>query len=147
MENAETILEKFLAERGMRYTRERKLILHEVMSLHDHFEAEDILLSLRAKGEKVSAASVYRTIPLLIESGIVAKNPCDKMERRLEHVLGHKHHDHLICLKCGKVVEFRKAVLERLQEDVAKEHGFEASDHRMVISGICSDCRKAEKRA
>ncbi len=138
---ADGLFGEFLARRGMRYTKERRLILKAVMSRHDHFEPEDILVSLHAKGERVSTASVYRTLPLLIESGIVAKNPCDRMGARLEHVLGHDHHDHLVCVSCGKIVEFHNPEIEDLQEKVADDHGFKVEGHRLVISGYCSECR------
>ncbi len=140
MKRARDAFSEFLANQGMRYTKERRLILEEVMSRHDHFAPEDILVSLRAKGEKVSNASVYRTLPLLIDCGIVAKNALGSMEAGLEHVLGHKHHDHLVCVDCGKIIEFTNDEIENLQEQVAREHGFIVNGHRLVISGRCSDC-------
>jgi Fur family ferric uptake transcriptional regulator len=124
----------------MRFTPERRSILKEITSRNGHFEVDDLVLQLRSKGNKVSTASVYRTIPLLIDAGIIIKNPCDQMQARLEPVLGHDHHDHLVCVKCKKIVEFKDDKIEKLQETVAKKHNFLMEGHRLVISGYCPDC-------
>lgn len=143
MVNAEKIFKRYLEEQGMRYTQERRLLLKEITSLNDHFEVEDLVHRLRSSGKKVSTASVYRTIPLLIEAGIIIKNPCDHMQARLEPVFGHEHHDHLVCIKCKKIVEFMDDEIEKLQEKVAKKHGFSMEGHRLVISGYCPECKSS----
>lgn len=140
MVNAKKVFKRYLEKQGMRFTQERRLILEEITSLRDHFEVEDLVQQLHYSGKKVSTASIYRTIPLLIDAGIVIKNPCDQMRARLEPVLGYEHHDHLICLKCKKIVEFRNDEIEKLQETVAEKHGFSMEGHRHVISGYCPDC-------
>lgn len=142
MVKAEKIFKNYLEENGMRYTQERRLILNEIASLSDHFEVEDLVSHLRSNGKKVSTASVYRTIPLLIDAGIIIKNPCDQMQARLEPVLGFEHHDHLICIKCKKMVEFRDDGIEKLQKTVAEKYGFIMEGHRLVISGYCPGCVK-----
>jgi Fur family ferric uptake transcriptional regulator len=139
--DAEERFREFLRERGLRFTRERKAVLREVMAVHGHFEAYDIAARLRKKGKRVSQTSVYRTLPLLIESGIVRKTPCEDMKARFEHVFGHTHHDHLVCLRCGKVIEFRNDGIEKLQKDVARRKKFAMVGHRLIISGYCSRCR------
>jgi len=146
MDNAKEIFKLYLEKHGMRYTKERRSILKAIMSYNDHFEAEDLVQYLRSRGEKVSTASVYRTIPLLIDAGIIIKNPCDQMHARLEPVFGHDHHDHLVCVKCKKIVEFRDDEIEKRQEMVAKKHDFLMKGHRLVISGYCSDCNMSRNR-
>ncbi|MBN1625445.1 MAG: transcriptional repressor [Deltaproteobacteria bacterium] len=140
MAEEEKIFKRLLKERGMRYTKERRSILKAVMSCGKHFEAESLVRALRSEGKKVSIASVYRTIPLLIDAGIVIKNPCDQMNARMETIFGHQHHDHLICINCKKVIEFRDDNIEKLQARVAEKHGFQMKGHRLLISGYCSDC-------
>jgi Fur family transcriptional regulator, ferric uptake regulator len=147
MKEAEETFKRFLADQGLRYTRERRLILEEVMARHHHFEPYDLFTRIRQKGEKVSPASVYRTLPLLIQSGIVVKNPCDQMSARHEHVMGHGHHDHLICLVCGKIIEFRSEGIRKQMAQVARSHRFRMENHRMVISGQCRACRTASGNA
>ncbi len=142
MNEAENTFKKFLADNGLRYTRERRLILQEVMSRHHHFEVYDLFTQLRSKGKKVSPASVYRTLPILIQSGIVVKNPCDQMNARHEHVLGHGHHDHLICLGCGKIIEFQSDAIQEKLAQTARSHRFHLENHRLVISGYCDMCQE-----
>lgn len=140
MTDAEKVFKRYLENHGLRFTQERRLILSEINSLSDHFEVEDLVLQLRSSGRQVSTASVYRTIPLLIDAGIIIKNPCDQMQARLEPVFGHEHHDHLVCIKCKKIIEFRDDEIEKRQETVAKTHGFSMEGHRLVISGYCPEC-------
>jgi len=140
MLNAEKIFKRYLKEKGMRFTQERRSILKEITSLDEHFEVKDLVNNFRFSGKRVSTASIYRTIPLLIEAGIILKNPCDQMQARLEPVLGQEHHDHLVCIKCKKIVEFRDDKIEKLQEKAAKKHGFSMEGHRLVISGYCREC-------
>lgn len=142
MKEAEETFKRFLADQGLRYTRERRLILEEVMARHRHFEPYDLFTRIRERGEKVSPASVYRTLPLLIQCGIVVKNPCDQMSARHEHVVGHGHHDHLICLECGKIIEFQDERIRRQLERAADSNRFSMENHRLVISGYCEACRK-----
>lgn len=139
MEEAEVHFKNFLEKKGLRCTPERIAILRQVLAAQDHFEAEDIFVRLR--GTKVSRASVYRTLPLLVEAGIVRKTPCDMMEARYEPVFGLQHHDHLVCLACGEVIEFRDPVIEETIEQVAHRHRFSLAGHRLILSGYCHKCR------
>ncbi len=141
MKPAEQLFRDYLKSKGLRLTREREEILKEIMKIHGHFEVEDIYLRLRRKKVKVSQTSIYRTLPLLVESGIVQKTPCDRMKARYEHVLGHRHHDHMVCIKCGRIIEFSNERIERLQEEAGKKYRFEILGHRLVLSGLCEECR------
>ena len=142
MQSAETQFRTYLKSKGFRFTNERRLILQEIMKLHDHFDPEDLVVKLRKKGTGVSRTSVYRTLPLLVESGIVHKTPCDRMNGHYEHVFGHGHHDHLLCLGCGRIIEFYDNSIEKLQERIVRKENFEMTGHRLVISGFCEDCAK-----
>ena len=141
MQSAEQIFREYLNSRDLRFTRERGKILDQVMRTHSHFEVEDIFAGLRRKKTGISRASIYRAIPHLLASGIIRKTPCEVMKARYEHVIGHEHHDHLVCVRCGRVIEFRKDGIEKLQKEAAGEHGFSILGHRLVISGLCGRCR------
>lgn len=141
MKSAEQLFREYLTSNGLRFTRERKEILDEVMKVHNHFEVEDIYAGLRRKKTDISRASIYRVMPLLINSGIVRKTPCEEMKARYEHILGHEHHDHMVCVKCGKTIEFKKEGIEKLQQEAVKEHHFRMLGHRLIISGLCGDCK------
>lgn len=141
MDSPEHLFRSYLNSKGMRFTGERRQIMEEVMRLHEHFEVEDILLRLRRRGAAVSQTTIYRTLPLLVDSGLVRKTPCDRMKARYEHVLGHDHHDHMVCIRCGEVTEFADKSIERAQREAAKNKKFAMLGHRLVISGICHKCR------
>ena len=147
MNTASKELREFVQSKGMRNTRERSVILDEVMHLHRHFEPEEIVMRLRRKGEDVSRASVYRTMALLVDAGIVRKTPCEQMRARFEHVFGHEHHDHLVCIQCGRIIEFHDEQIENRQMKVARKHGFQTTGHRLVIRGYCRNCKGKPKRA
>jgi Fur family ferric uptake transcriptional regulator len=139
---AQERLREFLKLEGMRKTQERELILEEVMQSEGHFEPEEIFFRLHEKGRDVSRTSVYRTIPLLVKAGIVRKTPCDRMKARYERIFGYEHHDHLICIGCGRIIEFHDDAIEEAQTKVAMEHCFEMTGHRLVISGYCEVCQR-----
>ena len=97
-----------------------------------------------AEGERVSVTTVYRNLPLLVAAGIVRRAPGEAGGRagaRYEHVWGRRHHDHLVCVSCGSVVEFHYPAIEVLQEAVAAEHGFRLLRHSLELKGLCESCR------
>ncbi len=143
MTDEEARFRDFLKEEGMKTTRERKLILEEVFRNHHHFEAEDIVSSLRKQGKRVSRASVYRTLPLLVSSGLLREVNFGERHGHYEHVLGHTHHDHLICTECGEAIEFSDPTIEKLQQEVCEKYSFKAHTHELRIMGLCSKCAKS----
>ncbi len=138
----ELTFREYLTEQGLRFTSERRMILAEVFRRHEHFEAEDIILGLREHGFRVSRASIYRTLPLLVESGLLRSVHSDEKHSHYEHVFGHEHHDHLICTRCGKTVEFKDDGIEQTQNRVCADHGFTPVHHCLEIVGICADCSR-----
>jgi len=142
MTDEEAKFREFLNEEGLKVTRERRLILEEVFRNHRHFEAEDVVIGLRERGCRISRASVYRTLPLLVQSGLLREVHSDEKHSHYEHVLGHEHHDHLICTRCGQTIEFSHSGIERLQDLICAQHGFSATSHKLEIKGLCGQCKK-----
>jgi len=135
---------RFLAGKGLRYTSERRAVVDAVFEKHRHFEADDLLLWARAKESRVSRATIYRTLELLVNSGLVRQMTFgDKTAQHYEQVLGIPHHDHLICLACGRVQEVFSADLEREQDALCERHGFEVHHHNLEVFGLCRRCRAA----
>jgi Fur family ferric uptake transcriptional regulator len=133
---------RFLAARGLRYTAERRAVVGAVFEKHRHFEADDLLLWSRGRRPRVSRATIYRTLELLIHSGLVRQMTFgDKSAQHYEQVLGVDHHDHLICNACGRVEEVFSAALEREQEALCARHGFTVQHHNLEIFGLCRRCR------
>ena len=135
------IFEKYLRSKGLKFTAQRRWILKKVITKHDHFEADDLVTDFRREGRRLSRATVYRTLPLLVESGLIREVEFGEVRAHYEPTMGHKHHDHLICIKCGNVIEFRDDAIEKLQNDVCRKHGFQVQSHNLEIKGYCSKCR------
>lgn len=138
----ERAFEGFLATRSLRLTKERRRVLHEVFSRHDHFDAEQLAIKLRRGNPPVSRATVYRTLELLVASGLVQTVHIRDGGRHFEHVFGHDHHDHMICVTCGCVTEFSNGSIEKLQDEECRKAGFRPLTHRLEIRGVCSACSR-----
>ena len=146
----EEILDRFKAQlkiMNLKVTRERVIILEEVMKRKDHFDADQFAADLSVSGVKVSRATVYRTLDILHDMEIVHKTTLGHKHQHYENMVNRAHHDHLVCLKCDKVVEFLEPRIEELQEKVCVDHGFEIKDHSLQLFGICGDCKEADAEA
>ncbi|HID96351.1 MAG TPA: transcriptional repressor [Candidatus Latescibacteria bacterium] len=141
MRAEEKKFEKYLRLCGLRFTPERRLILREAFSIHDHFEVDDLFVRLHQKDCRISRATIYRTLDLLVKSGLLREVISGERHSHYEHILGHRHHDHLLCLKCGKVIEFSNNRIEELQKRVCEDYGFKPENHRLQIIGYCNRCQ------
>lgn len=137
--------EEFLKLKELKYTSERKLILKVIFSFHKHFDVEELFEKLREQGNNVSRATIYRTIPLLIQSGLITETLHCQDKTSYENIFNKKHHDHLVCINCGKIIEFYNEKIEKLQEEVCRQHNFVPIEHRLGIKGYCEDCYKKIK--
>ncbi len=133
----------YLREQGLRSTEARRRILAVALGMDDHFTADGLLEALREAGQRVSRASVYRTLALLVDGGFVESREFQRGHLTYEVMVGQDHHDHLICTGCEKIVEFENDEIERLQDDVASAHGFDLQSHSLRLYGRCADCRLA----
>ena len=128
MENIELLIEA-LKKEGLRFTEQRKFIWDEITSSDDHREAEDIFLALRKKNINVSRATVYRTIDVLVKNNLVRKLDIGDAPSKYENKIDSHHHDHMICLETGDIIEFYNEELENLQDEIAKKHGYKVVRH------------------
>lgn len=145
LDQEQQVVEAALRRRGFRWTNQRAAIVRTALQSHEHFTAEELLALCRRVDPKVSRATVYRTLAVLEEAGFVEGLDTGDGGRRFEHVLGHAHHDHMVCLGCGAIFEFRDDELERRQEVAAKRLGFRIERHSLRIHGHCRDCQRAQK--
>jgi len=136
------LFRSFISKKGLRNTPEREAIISEIFSYHDHFDVDELYLRLRQKGSKISKASIYRNIPLIMECGLIKEVWLENGHMHYEHIYGHKHHCHMRCVRCGKVIEFVEKALEEIARRLSKENDFQVIDHRMDITGYCSDCKR-----
>jgi len=136
----EGVVRTYVHGHGLRWTQQRQLIVRSVFDTHDHFTAEDLLARCHEVDRSVSRATVYRTLSVLEAGGFVDSFNAGDGGRKYEHVLGHEHHDHMLCTKCGAIIEFHDPELERRQEMAAQSKGFTVTSHTMKLFGICREC-------
>ena len=137
-----TRFQDFLQQQGLKLTAERTALVREIFSIHYHFEADELLFKMKEKNVKISRATVYRTLELLVKSGMVRRVHLGEDHYHYEHVTGNSHHDHLICTTCGGVIEFHDEELERLQLAICEKKKFTPTFHNLQILGVCDACRR-----
>lgn len=139
--------ERFLKTRALKLTHQRRRIFERVFATHEHFSAETLYGWMRAEtGSAVSRATVYRTLSLLVEGEFLETLDAGKGELLYEHVLGHRHHDHLVCIDCGKIEEFSDERIETAQREAALRKGFTLQYHNLRLFGNCAACTKKRER-
>ncbi len=136
----------YLKNNDLKYTNERKELLKAITILKDHFHVEDIYQQVRKQKSDVSLATVYRTIPILIESGLITETLSEGDKIVYEKIYNEPRHDHMVCLNCGKIMEFNCPGMEKLQKNICREHSFIPVEHRLELRGYCRNCWKNIKQ-
>jgi len=136
---------EFLATKGLRMTPERSIIVEEIFSSHEHFDAEQLIQRLvrRNDGTRVSRSTIYRSIALLEEAGLIRKIARQDDRDIFEHDYGYPQHDHLICNRCGELTEFHNDHISELLGQIARDLGFRMEGHRLEVTGLCRNCCRA----
>ena len=142
MKSALEDFKNLLEQQGLKYTYERQSIFEEVSHLKNHFDADSLYERFKQKGSRISRDTVYRTIPLLLESGIIQKSVGEGKREFYERVSGKGHHDHMVCVRCGKIFEFSCPEIEELQDKMCKEYRFQLMFHDHRLFGACERCQK-----
>jgi len=141
------LLSTHMAKKGLRSTDQRRLIVETFFKSPNHVSIEELLAQVRTQDPKVGYATVYRTLKLLTECGVAFERRFGDGLARYELADEASHHDHLICVDCGTIVEFEEERIEALQEAVAEKYGYELRSHKHEMYGVCPDCqRKAKKK-
>jgi len=135
---------KVIRDLGLKVTSQRLLILEIVRNGASHFTAQDVFEKVAARNPDIGFATVYRFLRTLSEHNYVSEVRMGGMPARYEWA-GKRHHDHLTCVSCARIVEFENSEIESLQERVAKQFGFVLTDHVLELYGVCQECRRKEK--
>lgn len=130
----------FLKENNLKTTPERMAVLKEVLLSDGHFDADQLFESAQKYSRRVSRATIYRVLPLLVEAGFVAETLLSQGRVSYERIYGSQRHDHMICEDCQQVIEFRSELLEELVEDICSSRGFVENEHRLSVRGLCREC-------
>ena len=134
---------EFLDGKNLRMTSQRQAIIDTVFGTEEHFTAEQLLEWAREKDSSVSRATVYRTLPLLMESGLVQELDLGKDYKYYDpNYTDHPHHNHIICQDCEKIVEFEDEKLEQLEEEISKQLGFSLRTQKLQISASCDKLKQ-----
>lgn len=135
---------QYLRDHNLPVTAQRMAIADVVLASDRHLSAEEVMREVFSRGTPVGTATVYRTLDVLVRSGLVVERDFGEGFKRYEQARGVPHHEHLICTICGRVVEFRDERLDRMTTLIADSHGFARQSHRLVISGVCPDCQRGD---
>jgi Fur family ferric uptake transcriptional regulator len=140
------LFEQALRERGLKSTAQRDDIARAFFGTGEHLSVEELHAAVKKVNPRVGYATVYRTLKLLKECGLAEERHFDDGQARYEPTeAAEQHHDHIICERCGKIVEFNSEELEKHQERIARFLGFVVSRHRMELYGVCAECREGRR--
>jgi len=134
------LLRGYLAQTGQKVTRQRLLVAERFLEAEGHLSAEELYHLMLDEGTKVGLATVYRSLKTLVAAGLAQERRFPDGAARYEAVFGEPLHDHLVCTECGAIIEMGNPCVDRIYATALAEHGFQATSHRLVITGRCRDC-------
>lgn len=136
------VFKEFIRSRGLRQTQERETIVLEIFRNREHFDVDDLFLRLLAQGKKISKASIYRTLPLLVDCGLIREVNYEEGHWHYEQIYGRPHHCHLRCSGCGALVEFEEPLMNLVEKKLAQTYGYQISKHILEVHGYCPRCQQ-----
>ena len=145
MTEEQEVFLKHIQKAGLKRTAQRDLILDIFLRTEKHLSSEDLYRLVQQEDPSIGQTTVYRTLKLLTEAGLAREVRFGDGRTHYEHNYKHQHHDHMICMECGEIIEFFSAELEAIQDAVAAKHRFEIKQHLLRILGICAKCRSAAR--
>lgn len=139
-------LVKFFRKHKLKSSQKRKFVIDYFLSQNKHLSTEELYNMVKNRFPRIGYSTVYRTLKLLTECGLVSMHHFGKGITRFEPVHKKQHHDHLICAKCGAIIEFRNQEIEEIQKRIARKYNFIVHDHKLEIYGLCLKCVRKEKK-
>jgi Fur family transcriptional regulator, ferric uptake regulator len=144
MKRAEKFFIQYLRDNNLKVTKERLMLLEELFNSAGHLDADSLLFQLRNESKRVSRATIYRTLDLLVQCGLARKSRLGREHYVYEKVTPGKRHDHMVCTGCGRIIEFYDSELDERQRQVCLEHHFRPSFDSLQIQGLCAECQRSE---
>jgi Fur family ferric uptake transcriptional regulator len=133
------VFAEFLKKKNLKVTSQRLLVADKIFSIHHHFTADSLLDLFKDRRDEISKATIYRILAIMVEAGLLIEHDFGKDYKYYEHIIGHEHHDHIICMDCNRIVEFMEPKIEELQNRIATENGFTIKGHDLNIFGHCNN--------
>ncbi|NOY45407.1 MAG: transcriptional repressor [Deltaproteobacteria bacterium] len=146
LREAKARLRAYLRDRGLRSSRQREAVLEAFLAEDAHVSVDELYDRLRPTHPSLSPSTVYRSMALFVNAGIAKERRFHGERVRYEPGIGVDHHDHLVCLDCGRIEEFEDPTIERLQQEIARSRGFVVRFHRLELYGLCGRCRADPKK-
>jgi len=131
------VFEELLKKEGLKVTAQRLLVAEKIFSLHNHFTAESLSDMFKDKRDEISKATIYRILSIMVKGNLLVENDFGKDYKYYEHIIGHEHHDHIICMDCNRIVEFFEPKIEELQDKIAHANDFTIKGHSLNIYANC----------
>lgn len=135
-------LQDYLRHKGLKVTHQREEIAQTFLDSTRHLSAEELYRQIQKIHPEVGLSTIYRTLRLLVEAGLASQREFGDGITRYEPVAGGRHHDHLICVNCGTIIEFQNQKIEELQKEVAENKNFTVLQHKLELYGYCEKCRR-----
>ncbi|MCD6176977.1 MAG: transcriptional repressor [Candidatus Cloacimonetes bacterium] len=142
MKKERELYRDFLKSKNLKFTKPRLIIMETVFENHEHFNVDNLYELIKKKHKNVSRATIYRTVPLLVESGLIKQSLRCESKDIYEHTYGHENHLHFVCDNCGKIIESGFSDVAILIDLLAKNENFEIKEYNLGASGLCKDCQK-----
>ncbi|HOV15461.1 MAG TPA: transcriptional repressor [Spirochaetota bacterium] len=131
----------YLSSNNVKHSKQREMILEIFLNNQEHLTTQELFEIVKKVNKDIGVATVYRAMKIFCDAGLAEEVDVGDGNKRYEHKFNHKHHDHLICNKCGKIIEFYNPQIEKIQLEICNELNFQSKNHRLQIYGVCSDCK------
>ncbi|MCR9141537.1 MAG: transcriptional repressor [bacterium] len=131
----------YLKKKGLKITSQRLLVAEKVFSMESHFTVDALAEALKDRRGEISRATIYRIVSVMVEAGQLTEHNFGQNAKYYEHIPGQDHHDHILCLDCGRIDEFVNDAIEEMQLKIAGEHGYDLADHSLNLYGKCVELR------
>jgi len=138
---------RYINEQGLKFSKRRAAVIEYFVNADRHFTVEQLHIELRKKYPGLGYSTVYRTLKLLVDSGVATVHHFGEEDARFELVHKEEHHDHFVCRQCGRIVEFHHRGIERLQHKVARSLGFTVDEHELQLFGLCGACQETKTKS
>ena len=135
------VLEEYISENNLKITKQRRIVLKVFLESKDHVSVEELYNEVLKAEPKIGLATVYRTLALLTKSGLALEMDFGDGQKRYESSYRSIHHDHMVCTKCSKILEFNHPLIEKYQDEVAEQNNFKITSHKLDLFGLCENCK------